>query len=406
VTTTTTTTTNPSHPRKTAAMRAQEDAAAAPPSRITKYVFIYSQFVYFYYFTSFLYRNAAILEESGITVAPPERPKTTTPTPATSTSIPKPTRLRRADVVTTNPESMQIKTGKRNKADDGTSSETSTSTTGENGDDDRDEDNNSNEDEDDRDEDEDERDEDEDERDEDEDERDEDKDELDEDKDERDEAVRDDNDSEPKDRRELSGDSVGIAKGTGGGTYSNAATPIAPAANERDSASGIDNNNSGPWGGNNTTGTAGGPATPLATATTTPTAAAFTPTRTTSTPTTTVGGTATTGDDLDMASRHDLQGASCTVGGVLRGRARGNVYNMADNFETEDPFIKPVIGIFFLVSDCEIFIYPFSGKVHVFRLHGNPDAMEPYTMIKVKVTDTLGPVLEKLGEQFSPVRSE
>jgi hypothetical protein len=365
-------------------MRAQEDAAAAPPSRITKYVLIYSQFVYFYYFTSFLYRNAAILEESGITVAPPERPKTTTPTPATSTSIPKPTRLRRADVVTTNPESMQIKTGKRNKADDGTSSETSTSTTGENEDDDRDEDNNSNEDEDERDEDEDERDEDEDERDEDEDERDEDedehdedkdeldedkderdedederdedederdedkdehdedKDELDEDKDERDEADRDDNDSEPKDRRELSGDSVGIAKGTGGGTYSNAATPIAPAANERDSASGIDNNNGGPWGG-----TAGGPATPLATATTTPTAAAFTPTRTTSTPTTTVGGTATTGDDLDMASRHDLQGASCTVGGVLRGRARGNVYNMADNFETEDPFIKPVIGIFF-----------------------------------------------------------
>ena len=48
-----------------------------------------------------------------------------------------------------------------------------------------------------------------------------------------------------------------------------------------------------------------------------------------------------------MASRHDLQGASCTVGGVLRGRAHGNVYNMADNFETEDPFIKPVIGIFF-----------------------------------------------------------
>ena len=106
----TTTTTNPSHPRKTSAMRAQEDAAAASPSRITKYVFIYSQFVYFYYFTSFLFRNAAILEESGITVTPPECPKTTMPTPATSTSIPKPTHLRRADVVTTNPESMQIKT--------------------------------------------------------------------------------------------------------------------------------------------------------------------------------------------------------------------------------------------------------------------------------------------------------
>ena len=95
------------------------------------------------------------------------------------------------------------------------------------------------------------------------------------------------------------------------------------------------------------------------------------------------------------------------VGGVLRGWACRNVYNMADNFETEDPSLNLLyVGIFFLVSDCGLFIYPFSGKVHIFRLHSNPDAMEPYTMIKVKVTDTLGPVPEKLGEQFSPVRSE
>ena len=160
---------------------------------------------------------------------------------------------------------------------------------------------------------------------------------------------------EPKDHRELSGNSAGIAKDGGGGTHGgNAATPIAPAANEGDSASGIDNNG-GPWGGNNTSGTAGGPTTPLATATTTPTAGGIaaaltptTPTRTTAfTPTITVGGTATTDGDLDMASRHDLQGASCTVGGVLRGRAHGNVYNMADDIETEDPFIKPIIGVFF-----------------------------------------------------------
>jgi len=177
--------------------------------------------------------------------------------------------------------------GKRNKADNRTSSETSTSMTGDNEDDDRDEDNDSDKDEG-EDEDEDDSDEDEDDRDED-----------------------DHDDSEPKDRCELSGNSVGIAKGGDDGTYSNAATPIAPVANEGDSTNGIDNNNGGPWGVNNTTGTAGGPTTPLATATTTPTpggiAAALTPTRTTSTPTTTVGGIATTGGDLDMASCHDLQ---------------------------------------------------------------------------------------------------
>jgi len=77
-------------------------------------------------------------------------------------------------------------------------------------------------------------------------------------------------------------------------------------------------------------------------------AATLTPTRiAASTPTTTVGGTATTAGDLDMTSRYDLRGASCTVGGVLRGRAQGNVYNMADPMEAEDPFIKPIIGEFF-----------------------------------------------------------
>ena len=195
---------------------------------------------------------------------------------------------------------------------------------------------------------------------------------------------------------------MGIVKGRGGGTHGgNATTPIAPTTNEGDSASGIDNNNSGPT-------------TPLATATTTPTATGIaaaltptTPTHTTAfTPTITVGGTATTDGDLDMALCHDLQGASCTVGGVLHGQAHGNVYNMADNIKTEDPFIKPIIGVFFLVLDCRLFIYPIPGKVHIFRLHGNPDAMEPFTMIKVKVMDTLGPVLEKLGDQFSLVQSE
>jgi hypothetical protein len=119
-------------------------------------------------------------------------------------------------VVTTSPESRQIKTGKRNKADDGTSSETSTSMTGDDKDNDRDKDNDSDEDEDDRD------------------------------------------DSEPKDHRELSGNSAGIAKGGGGGTYSNAATPIAPAANEGDSA-GITKGGGG--------GTHGNAATPIAPAT-------------------------------------------------------------------------------------------------------------------------------------------
>ena len=91
---------------------------------------------------------------------------------------------------------------------------------------------------------------------------------------------------------------------------------------------------------------------------------------------------------MDVFSRHDLQGASSVTGGVLRGRAQGNVYNMADHMEATD-FAKRV-----------------TGRVHVFRLHGNPENMEPYLMVKTEVTNTLGPILEKLGVQYSPVRSK
>ena len=61
---------------------------------------------------------------------------------------------------------------------------------------------------------------------------------------------------------------------------------------------------------------------------------------------------------------------------------------MADNMEVMD-FAKPV-----------------TGKVNVFRLHGNPENMEPNLTVKTKVTNTLGPILEKLGAQYSPVRSK
>ena len=104
------------------------------------------------------------------------------------------------------------------------------------------------------------------------------------------------------------------------------------------------------------TPTVGDTATVVATAaaTTIPTAGggitAATLTRAAATPSTAVGGTATTAGtpDIDMTSHHDLQGASCVVGGVLRGRAQGNVYNMADPMDTEDPFTTSVMGNFFV----------------------------------------------------------
>ncbi|KAF8229151.1 hypothetical protein L208DRAFT_1288055, partial [Tricholoma matsutake] len=84
-------------------------------------------------------------------------------------------------------------------------------------------------------------------------------------------------------------------------------------------------------------------------------------------------------------SRHELQGASRITGGILRGHAQGNVYNIADRIEYEGD------------------ISPTTGKVFVFWSHGNPDTSEPYMTLSHHVTPTLGPVLKKLGIQYSPV---
>ena len=106
--------------------------------------------------------------------------------------------------------------------------------------------------------------------------------------------------------------------------------------------------------------------------------------------TATVRPTSTVDDiDMDYFSRDSLQGASSVTGGVLRGRAQGNVYNMADKIKADDFVTKDV-----------------TGKVHIFRLHGNPENMEPYMTVKTKVTNTLGPILKKLGAQYSPIRSK
>ena len=72
------------------------------------------------------------------------------------------------------------------------------------------------------------------------------------------------------------------------------------------------------------------------TTTTTSITASTTTLITASAATTPTSGTGTATTEMN----HDLQGASHTMGGVLQGWAQGNVYNMADTMEVDDPFIK------------------------------------------------------------------
>src|ERR1700679_1237244 len=85
--------------------------------------------------------------------------------------------------------------------------------------------------------------------------------------------------------------------------------------------------------------------------------------------------------------RDVLQGASRTTGGVLRGRAYGNVFNHAD------------------VED-ERHVGPRKGKVLVYQSHKDPMIHKADMSITLEVTSQLKPVLKSLARKYSPVRSK
>lgn len=93
-----------------------------------------------------------------------------------------------------------------------------------------------------------------------------------------------------------------------------------------------------------------------------------------------------------LQSPPQLQGASCTMGGILRNWAVGNVYNLADEMEIDGGFEDSQI--------CPV------GKVHVYTTHCNLSDSKPYLLLKHPVTKSLTPVLKKLGIQYSPVKSK
>ena len=86
--------------------------------------------------------------------------------------------------------------------------------------------------------------------------------------------------------------------------------------------------------------------------------------------------------------RFDLGGASRVTGGVLRGRAYGNVFNHADAAE--------------MMFESE----PRMGKIHVYTTRVDPTITKPDMVLKHKVTPKLKPILKTLARQYSPVRSK
>ncbi|KAF8800638.1 hypothetical protein BYT27DRAFT_7117155 [Phlegmacium glaucopus] len=86
-----------------------------------------------------------------------------------------------------------------------------------------------------------------------------------------------------------------------------------------------------------------------------------------------------------------LEGASHTSGGILHGKAFGNVFNHADAPDTFETSLGPV-----------------KGKVFVYLSHTNPSNFDfklskPSCHFQHPVTPTIGPILKVMGRQFSPV---
>jgi hypothetical protein len=86
----------------------------------------------------------------------------------------------------------------------------------------------------------------------------------------------------------------------------------------------------------------------------------------------------------------DLQGSSRVTGGILRGRAHGNVFNNAD----ADYMAGYGHGL-----ECRM------GRVQVYTMHADPSIVKPDMELKHEVTPKLTKVLKVLARKYSPVRS-
>ena len=84
------------------------------------------------------------------------------------------------------------------------------------------------------------------------------------------------------------------------------------------------------------------------------------------------------------------EGSSRTTGGVLRGRATGNVFNLPDACDLLGDTLIPAKGTLKLYSD----------------LSHQPSTHKPALTMKTDAKPTLGPILQKLARSYSPVRSK
>jgi hypothetical protein len=93
--------------------------------------------------------------------------------------------------------------------------------------------------------------------------------------------------------------------------------------------------------------------------------------------------------EINKNTMPPLNGSSRVTGGILRGRAVGNVLNLPDAPDFLDDVI-PEVGTIKLYSD----------------LSQHPSTHRPVLTMKTKMMSSLKPILEKLVNRYSPISSE
>jgi hypothetical protein len=90
-----------------------------------------------------------------------------------------------------------------------------------------------------------------------------------------------------------------------------------------------------------------------------------------------------------MGTLPSLQGASRTSGGIFRGKALGNVFNHGDS------------------ADLSLQATHVKGIVKLYNtLVKKPHETDPWIILKVEVSPSLGPILSKLAKRYSPVKGK
>lgn len=91
----------------------------------------------------------------------------------------------------------------------------------------------------------------------------------------------------------------------------------------------------------------------------------------------------------------NLQGASRMTGGFTRGRALGNMFNVADapEYEMDIDLTLSIPG--------KVYIYESSSELADL----DPKTVKPLRVLKTDVSRTIAPVLTKLAHKYSPIRS-